>query len=158
MFVDTTKVPIALDHDPANVIFIRPKMDFGTKARVLDAIAKVQATDKGASVGVGMGAYQLALLQHNIVGWEGPAFGAVPCSPEAVARLDPDEPLVARVVEEIATRNPLGRTTRRASTAAGAPSSTANGASPPASGISTSPSPSATTGPRSKSIDSIPTS
>lgn len=144
MFIDTTKVPLSIEGDPENRIYIRPKMDFGTRARVLDAIARISATEKGATnIGVTMGAYQIALAVHNIVGWEGPAFGATPCTPETIQRLDPDEPLVALALEEIARRNPLGRgATRSSSTSAGAAPSTASARTPVASGTSTSPSPS----------------
>ena len=106
MFVNGQSVPMT---DGANTIQIRPKMDFGTRGMCLDALAAVSQESRGkTTTNLHFGAYQVALLQHNIVAWSGPAFAGMACTPENVSRLDPDEPLVVRVLEEIARRNPLG--------------------------------------------------
>lgn len=105
MFVNGAPVPIT---EGENTIFIRPKMDFGTRNACMDALMVIRQADGGrADMAAHVGAYQLALLQHNITGWSGPDFQGVPCSPDMIARLDPDEPLVERVLEEIGQRNPL---------------------------------------------------
>ena len=104
-----------------NVIFIRPKMDYGTRNKVVGEAAKLlqgaaaqrrrgrgpkgkrQTDDQKMEFNVG--AYQTALLVHNVLGWHGPAFVGVACTAENIATLDPDEPLVKVVVDEITNRN-----------------------------------------------------
>lgn len=103
-------------HD--DVIFIRTKMDYGTRQRVIGAMVKAERKSektvrgkkgKTAAVpemGFDVAAYQIALLTHNILEWRGPSFAGVACSPANIERLDPDEPLVKAVLEEIGERNP----------------------------------------------------
>jgi hypothetical protein len=113
MFVSKEPVPVSVPDDPDNTIYIKAKMDYGTKQRVSNAILQVPTKD-AAHVGdtpLDMAAYQIALLVHNIVKWDGPAFvdatgRAVPCSPANIEALDPDEPLVTAVLAEISRRNP----------------------------------------------------
>jgi hypothetical protein len=107
MFVKRETVAVFLPEDPDNIIFIRTKMDVGTRARVQDAAAKVtmKAGVQTTDMSVLIGAYNLASLTENIVAWQGPAFDGVPCTPEHIAMLDPDEPLIDRVLTEIGTRN-----------------------------------------------------
>lgn len=106
MFVKRESVAVFLPEDPENIIFIRTKMDVGTRGRVQDAAAKV-TVKSGADpdMAVLVGAYNVALLTENIVTWQGPAFEGVPCTPETIATLDADERLVARVLDEIGVRN-----------------------------------------------------
>lgn len=98
MFVTQEKVAVTLD---GNTIYIRNKMDYGTRSRVLNAAASLDGDKSKVSIG----AYQLALLQENITGWDGPDFAGVPYSREAVEQLDPNEPLVEKVLEQINIRN-----------------------------------------------------
>lgn len=102
-----------------DVMFIRPKMDYGTRQRVIGAASKLvdkkiegnrherRAARKAGKkdVDVDIGAYQLALLAQNILGWQGPSFANVSCVPANIERLDTDEPLVAMVLKEIGERN-----------------------------------------------------
>ena len=112
MFVSTQPVPVCVDPDGTpesekNVIWIKPKMDFGTKQRVQNAMLQVtpkQAADVD-NVPMDLAAYQIQLLVGNVVRWAGPAFTDVPCDAAHILQLDPDEPLVGAVLEEIATRN-----------------------------------------------------
>lgn len=98
MFVDPNeKVPIS---DGKNTIYIRAKMSVGVRAKVEDAIAMA---DGGTAKNIG--SYILALLENNILAWEGPDFEGVPCTVENIRRLDPDDPLVQKVRDEIARRN-----------------------------------------------------
>lgn len=97
-----------LDLDTANrasVVWIVAKMGYARKAAVQDAMLRLTASGGGLA----FGAHQLALLRHNILAWEGPAFAGVPCTSDMVDRLDPDEPLPAYVLEEVARRNPMRR-------------------------------------------------
>lgn len=95
-----------------DVIFIRPRMDYGTRQRVLGAGTKLalqQARRKGKAkapdVDLDVGAYQIALLRYNILAWQGPSFVGVACTPAHIEQLNPDEQLVQRVLAEIAERN-----------------------------------------------------
>ena len=131
MFVSKEAVEVT---EGENVILIRPKMDYGTRSRVMGAAVQIEA---GASTGeVNVGAYQLALLTHNVLGWRGPAFEGVKCTPENVARLDPDEPLVARALEEIAARNAPGKAPPSAPNGGSGSSAVLEVASPSVNGTS----------------------
>lgn len=101
-----------------DVMFIRPVMDFGTRQKVIGSAAKVtpKKADKRKSraerkkeaatdMAIDVGAYQFALLFHNLIGWQGPSFVNVPLTQGNVERLNPTDPLVAKVLEEIGERN-----------------------------------------------------
>ncbi len=106
-----------------NVVFILPKMSYGVRSKVIGEAAKIVAKQQGAQnrqqrraarsrrgqdsqeMEIDVGAHQLALLVHNIVAWQGPAFAGVPCIRENIELLDQDKPLVAKVIEEISDRN-----------------------------------------------------
>jgi hypothetical protein len=102
MFINPNdKVAVTLGE---NTIYIKAKMDVGTRAAVQDEIKAT--TDGVEELGLaGLGSYRMALLRHNIVAWEGPAFEGYPCTRANISRLDPDEPLVELVAEEIGKRN-----------------------------------------------------
>ena len=116
MFVDPEPVRITLPGQEhlsdaeTDAMYIKLKMDFGTRQKVMAAGVQM-SKDAGAAVGDGVnmaidiGSYQTAQLIHNIVRWAGPSFGDTPLTPENILRLDPDEPLVALVLREIAQRN-----------------------------------------------------
>lgn len=109
-FVDSAPVAIPeWDDDPAiisdrapNVIYIKAKMDVATSAKVKSEMFTV---GKDAQLEARLGANELALLIHNILRWEGPDLGSVPCTPERIRQLDPTEPHIAKVLEAIAERN-----------------------------------------------------
>lgn len=108
MFIDPkAKIPVTLD---GNTIYIRAKMSIAIKALVEDEIAAKGMGNREALEMRGMGSYALALLKHNIVAWEGPKFmqesgRPLPCIPANIELLDPDDPLVQLVREEIGERN-----------------------------------------------------
>jgi hypothetical protein len=118
-FVDTSRVAVTADGeiDPKavtpdmDVIYIRKKMDFGTKQRVISAAMKIAAemgkgkTDAEPEAAIDVGAWQLALAQHNILDWSGPAFGGLPCTAKNIARLDPAFPVLQRALACISERN-----------------------------------------------------
>lgn len=102
MFIDSqARVPVTLD---GNTIYIKAKMDLATRSAVQDEIAAKGAGSDEVEVR-GIGSYRMALLVHNIVGWEGPAFEGVTCNRTNIMRLDPEEPLVEAVAAEIGERN-----------------------------------------------------
>lgn len=105
-----------------DVVFIRTKMDYGTRQRVLGSAAKLvqgkagnrkqrraaaAAKKRGEAndVQFDIGAYQIALLVHNILAWQGPAFVGHLCSQASIETLNPEEPLVQKVLQEISDRN-----------------------------------------------------
>lgn len=112
-FVSAEAVPVSLADDPANVIYIRPRMDLGTNAQVRQAMMTATmhvstgggSVPKSASVGFDLIAYNIALLVHNILRWSGPDFDGVPCNEENIKRIDPDDPLLDKVLQEINERN-----------------------------------------------------
>lgn len=104
MFVNGQPVEVTVGE---NTILIRPKMDLGTKNRAMDALAQIGREKGETELAVHLGAYQVALMVENIVAWHGPAFAGVACNAANIARLDPDEPLVELVLNEIVARNPL---------------------------------------------------
>lgn len=125
MFVNDAPVDVTVGE---NTISIRPKMDLGTKNRCMDALTAIGRENGETEMAVHLGAYQVALMQENIVAWRGPAFVGMACTPAHIAKLDPDEPLVDQVLEEIVARNPLMKRGEQAAekkdaTNAGAPPS-----------------------------------
>lgn len=90
-----------------DVIYIRPKMDYGTRQRVIGAATKVTAQKAKSSrrkatqdVTVDVGDYQIALLVHNVLGWAGPSFQGVACVAQNIEKLDSDFPIVAAVIQD----------------------------------------------------------
>jgi hypothetical protein len=107
MFISDERVPIA--DDQGNTVYIRSKMGRAVFNAVLGDAMQMEAGQKDAKMNIGE--YLTSLLVHNIVAWEGPAFTdergkPIPCTAENIGKLDVDEPLIDRVAEEIAQRNP----------------------------------------------------
>lgn len=111
MFIsDSDRVGISVDG--VNTVYIRPRMSFGVQQKVASAMLRLADadTESGVASSYDLGAYQTAMMVHNVVAWEGPAFRdergqTVPCTPANILRLDPDEPLVKRVLQELTERN-----------------------------------------------------
>jgi hypothetical protein len=109
-FVTDPPVPV-YEFDPAdvisetqpNVIYIRAKMDVATDAKVKSELVTMGADNK--TVEMRLGENQLALLIHNIVKWDGPDLKDVPCTVANIRALDPTEPHIVLVLDEIARRN-----------------------------------------------------
>lgn len=104
-----------------DVIFIKPKMNFGDHQRFTDATASLDKADN--SVDMALGSVNRALMQINIVGWQGPSFVDTPLTDSAIDALDMDVPLVPVVLAEITQRyvaqvtkqSPKGQTATSAS-------------------------------------------
>jgi hypothetical protein len=111
MFIDTSRIAVteagetpheAITPD-TDVMYIRKKMDFGAKQRVLSAAVKISGgTDPNT---IDVGAYQLALAQINILDWAGPSFAGRPCTAKNISELDPDAPLLVQALAVVAERN-----------------------------------------------------
>lgn len=111
--------------DGQNTIHVRSRIDFQTYAKIEESLMKLEMTTSKASQngtakdgddGVTIGArytrsgQSLAVLQECVMGWEGPLFSdargqPVPCTRKAIAMLDPNHPLVKKVLEELDQRN-----------------------------------------------------
>lgn len=107
IFVSKEKHPVSIDG--TNVIYIRSKMSVGVRNKVQDSLLMVGELNgtHASDVSVRIGEQNTVLLVNNILSWEGPLFrddvtGApVPCIPQNILELDPDDPLVDKVLEEI---------------------------------------------------------
>lgn len=100
MFV--TEESVAVSDEAGNVICVRAKMGRGVEARVSADFAELGGRSQLA--------YELCLLRHNIVSWEGPAFTnakgeTILVTRRNVDRLDSAEPLIALVVQKIGELN-----------------------------------------------------
>lgn len=89
---------------PPNVITIRARMSVEIAGRVSSEIAKLGANNQPELY---LGAHTTALLLHNILGWSGPDFDGLPCTPENIRALPPaaSDPFIEKVVNEIGERN-----------------------------------------------------
>ena len=112
--VDPAAITPAMD-----IIWIYPVMPYGVEQKVIGRATQVamarakgkrRGKDAGADMSFDVGTYRMALLEGNILDWQGPSFtladgSAVPCTPERVRALNTHMPLVARVLMEIGERN-----------------------------------------------------
>jgi hypothetical protein len=102
-----TDPPVAVleydDQTTGNVIWIKPKMDVETRGRVRSELA--QLGEDGKTPIMQAGAEQTALLLHNIVRWAGPDLDSTPCTPANIRRIDPTEPHIEKVLNQIGERN-----------------------------------------------------
>lgn len=71
---------VAVADDQGNTVWVLGRMGVGTEVKVSADFARLG--------GRGVNAYQLALMRHNIVKWEGPDFDGVPCSHANINKLD----------------------------------------------------------------------
>lgn len=110
-FVSRTPVRIQIDGDD-RWVDIKPKLGQGERLDLIDTLLDVRALDKkGGVVGIAKyGAFVNALLGLSITDWHlTDGEGAdVPFTVALIADLDPDDPLVEKVTEEVVARNPLG--------------------------------------------------
>lgn len=128
MFVTEELTPITVGE---NTMHIRAKLDYGAESRFMDRLRQIVGE---GSLFDHLNEANRALMELCIVRWEGPAFldaggKPIPPTPEQIARLDPDEPLVEAVLREVNRRNPLWqqRPDPKAATNAGALPSAAPG-------------------------------
>lgn len=94
--------------DGRNTVWIKAKMDIRTAALVSADMVKM--TDGARNSTFAIVAYDACLMRRNIVRWAGPDFTddngkILPCTPEKVDQLDPNETLLADVVTKIRELN-----------------------------------------------------
>lgn len=146
MFVSKEKIAVTVDG--RDIIYIKAKMDVGTRNRVHGSAARSMTKNKDGSVEteLDIGRANTLLLAENVLDWEGPSFTddtgkKIPCVRHNIEMLDPDEPLVEKTVDEIAARNPQksdeDEASPNSSEATGSPSSKAGVKSQPGNGTPT---------------------
>lgn len=90
----------AIDLGGGDVVHIRHRMSYGQQ-RILGSLVA------GKDAATATSEYLVAVLEHNVVSWEGPGFqngtGPMPLTRSSFDKLDPD--IALRLVNEIATRN-----------------------------------------------------
>src|SRR4051812_25516313 len=107
-----------------NVITIRARMSVDIAGRVSSELARMGADNKAE---IRLGEHTTALLLHNILGWHGPDFDELPCTPENIRALPAanSDPFIEKVVNAIGERNkrresPNGRSAAMLPTSASA--------------------------------------
>lgn len=135
------------DRDQISAIWTPAEMGAMKRAAVMDATIRLGRSmqDLGdgegamASAGLDMafhqGAYQMALLRHNILRWQGAKFqddngGPIQLTQANIDRLNAHDPLIQRALQSIGRRNPLnGRASPDPKSPAGAATSSSAGGS-----------------------------
>lgn len=113
----------------ADTVWVRTRLDFGRQSAFMDELRAVVGSS--ADLFAHLGSLNLALMAHLVARWEGPAFrdaqgNTIPCTPEMIRRLDPEDPLVEATLRAVNRYNPLTRSgpAPKSATSAGAPPST----------------------------------
>lgn len=85
------------------IITIRAKMDYATQKQVQGTAWKMGAGGKGTELNFGDSLMEL--LIRNILSWRGGDLEGVPCDAAHIKILDPTDPFIDRVADEIGKRN-----------------------------------------------------
>jgi hypothetical protein len=118
-FVGKQRIPVSLTEfnkdtgrEETNVIYIKDKMGYGSRNRVRGSAARniTQGADGSVDVDVNFGQANVALLEENILAWEGPQFEderhrSIPVTRKWIEELDPEWALVDMTLEAINERN-----------------------------------------------------
>lgn len=89
-FIKTDRVGVS--DDDGNTVYLRRKLDFGARLRITEASLK--------------GESMIALYVQSILGWDGPDFKGIKCTPENIEKIDIDDPFWEKVGDKIAELNP----------------------------------------------------
>ena len=110
MFIDPNET-VPVTDAKGNTIWIKAKLTFADYAKVEDALMRLRIDTAGGKRGKGVdtkvdahitqSAQQAALLVECVKRWDGPDFVGVACTPANIAVLNPLEPIVIDVLEEI---------------------------------------------------------
>lgn len=107
-FAGRNRIPVRVEGDP-NTIWVVDKLNYGMRQRILSAMAQISA-EVGLKSGLqpqmtfDVGAYNIAVAQNAIVGWDGPDFEGEDVTPENIAALDFDDPLVRAALQAAGQR------------------------------------------------------
>jgi hypothetical protein len=117
-----SREPVRIMHpDGVQWIAIKPKLGVGDRNILMDVLISIGAV-KGATdteITARAGAFQFELLRLSIVDWNllDEAGQPIPFAWDKIRDLDPDDPLVEKVADEVVSRNPFGQRKRSGSTA-----------------------------------------
>lgn len=126
-FISHVPTRIQIEGDE-RYIEIKPKLGQGDRLNLIDELLEMKAITNtaGVSAVAKYGAFVNALLRKSIVGWllfgpkydekgepvvdenGNPVMVAIPFDPDLIPDLDPDDSLIAKTVDEVVARNPLG--------------------------------------------------
>lgn len=110
-FTESTEIPVSLDDESVpyqerDIVWIKSKMDVGTRRSVRKALTTMTVNANGTmQMALDLAGQNVALLEYNITRWQGPGFDGIPFTREALARIDPDDPLLDKALAEINRRN-----------------------------------------------------
>lgn len=85
------------------IITIRAKMTYAIQKHVQGYAVKMSADKKETEFDLGDSLMEL--LVCNVLAWRGGDFEGVPCTPANIRTLDPTDPFIDRVADEIGVRN-----------------------------------------------------
>lgn len=116
IFIDSDTRVEVWDDEKENVMYVRQRMDFQTNALVRNELLRLRLNpdmQEGGEISatVSIELQQLAMLIHNVIGWDGPRFihpttkKPMKCEPKAIRMLSPTDPLVAKVLDTINNNN-----------------------------------------------------
>jgi len=116
--ISTKPVRIQTDEGADEWIEIKPKLSAADRAMIEDVFIRAAVNEGRTDIDVRLGARKVAILKAAIVNWhqrdgDNPDVW-VPFDKELVGeRLDPDDPLAEKVLEEVLKRNPSLALTER---------------------------------------------
>jgi hypothetical protein len=103
--------PVRVEHPdyPGEWVDIKPKLSVGDRNALYTAMMSIE--DNKSEIAVG--GYLQALLESAIVDWHLlDADGApIPFDKALITKFDVDDPLIEKVQDEVAKRNPFGKKT-----------------------------------------------
>lgn len=106
-FASKEVVIIAADDEPLDRVHIHAEATLGMERRINKRFLTMKG-EAGSTPTVSMDPteYNFATLCEFIIKWEGPGFEGRKFSEDALAELGADDPLIAKVLRAIQTRNP----------------------------------------------------
>jgi hypothetical protein len=106
-FASKELVAIQADDEPRDIVYVHAQATLGMQRRINKRFLQMRQETGGASVMlIDPTEYNYAVLVEFIARWEGPGFEGRKFSEGALAELDADDPLMAKVLKEIIQRNP----------------------------------------------------
>lgn len=109
LFNNGEKVPVFVEDDPQNIVYIKARMSYADEQKCMGAstrvIGKQGQAAEDAEAAFDMGTYNMLFLKTNILGWEGPLFEGIVCNAANIERMNAGHPLFDKVLAEISARN-----------------------------------------------------
>jgi hypothetical protein len=106
-FASKELVAIHADDEPRDIVYVHAEATLGMQRRINKRFLQMRQEAGGAAVSVwDPSEYSYAVLTAFIARWEGPGFEGRKFSEQALAEMDADDALLAKVLKEIIQRNP----------------------------------------------------